>query len=86
MDLNYNEAEELSGSLLTMDQAIRNFQKHTGAPVVDLFQMAATTPARAIHADHVLGSVVPGKLANLVILDENLQLQKVIFQGEEVKE
>ena len=86
VDLNYNELEELSGSLLTMDQAIRNFQKHTGAPVVDLFQMAATTPARAIHADHVLGSIVSGKLANLVILDENLLVQKVIFHGEEVEQ
>ena len=85
-DLNYNDLEELSGSVLTMDKALRNFQKHTGAPVVDLFRMAATTPARAIHADHILGSIVPGKRANLVILDEKLQLRKVIFQGEEVKQ
>ena len=84
-DLNYNELEELSGSLLTMDMAIRNFQKHTGAPVVDLFQMAATTPARMIGADKELGSIVSGKLANLVILDEELKLQKVIFHGEVVE-
>ena len=84
-DLNYNEAEELSGSLLTMDRAFRNFGKHTGASVEDLFRMAATTPARMIGADKCVGSIVPGKWANIVILDEELQLQKVFLRGEEVE-
>ena len=84
VDLNFNEAHELSGSRLTMDQAFRNFGKHSGAPVADLFQMAATTPARMIGADRWVGSLVPGKWANIVILDENLQLQKVILRGEVV--
>ena len=83
-DLNYNEAEELSGSLLTMDRAFRNFHKHTGAPVADLFQMAATTPAEKIGIGHLTGSLVPGKWANIVILDQDLQLQKVIYRGEVV--
>ena len=81
-DLNYNELEELSGSLLTMDRAVRNFAKHTGAPIQDLFQMAATTPANRIGIGHLTGSLVPGKWANLVVLDEALQLQTVIFRGE----
>lgn len=84
-DLNFNENHELSGSRLTMDQAFRNFGRHTGAPVADLFQMAATTPAKAIGIDHLTGSLVPGKWANIVILDETLQLQRVILQGEIVK-
>ena len=84
VDLNFNEAHELSGSRLTMDQAFRNFGKHTGAGVEELFQMAATTPARTIGVDHLTGSLVPGKWANLVILDEALQLQKVFLRGEVV--
>ena len=50
--------------------------------VQDLFQMAATTPARAIGIDHLTGSVAAGKWANLVILDQDLQLQTVILRGE----
>lgn len=84
VDLNFNEAHELSGSRLTMDQAFRNFGRHTGASVEDLFQMAATTPARTIGIDHLTGSIVAGKWANLVILDEELQLKTVILRGEEV--
>lgn len=84
-DLNFNEAHELSGSRLTMDQAFRNFGAHTGAPVADLFQMAATTPARAIGIGHLTGTLTPGKWADIVMLDRNLQLQKVILRGETVE-
>lgn len=83
-DLNFNEAHELSGSRLTMDQAFRNFGRHSGAPVQDLFQMAATTPARMIGIGHLTGSLSVGKWANIVILDQDLQLQTVILRGEVV--
>ena len=84
IDLNYNEMEELSGSRLTMDLAFVNFMKHTGASVSDTFRMAATTPARAIGVDKEVGSIVPGKQANFVLLDEDFKLQQVIFRGEVV--
>ena len=83
-DLNFNEAHELSGSRLTMDQAFRNFGKHTGAGVEDLFLMAATTPANKIGIGHLTGTLTPGKWANIVILDQELQLKKVLLMGEEV--
>lgn len=85
-DLNFNESGELSGSTLTMDQAVRSFQAHTGAPVQDLFQMAASTPARAVHIDHLTGSLAPGKFADLVLLDKKLRLEAVIFHGSLVDE
>ena len=84
VDLNFNENHELSGSRLTMDQAFRNFGRHSGAPVADLFQMAATTPAEKIGIGHLTGSLVSGKWANIVMLDEKLQLRKVILRGEVV--
>ena len=84
-DLNFNDAAELSGSRLTMDQAFRNFGRHTGAPVPELFEMAATTPARAIRIDHLTGSLVPGKYADLVVLNEALEVETVLLRGETVK-
>lgn len=80
-DLNYNDKQQLAGSRLTMDVAFRNFGTHTGASVPELFRMASTTPARAIGVDHMVGSIEPGKYANLVLLDEELRLQRVIFHG-----
>lgn len=81
IDLNYNELQQLSGSRLTMDLAFRNFMMHTGASVSDLFKMTSTTPAKAIGVDNIVGSIVPGKHANFVVLDKDFHLQKVIFRG-----
>lgn len=64
-----------------MDVAFRNFMTHTGASVPELFRMASTTPARAVGADRMVGSIEPGKYADLVLLDEDLRLQQVIFRG-----
>ena len=65
-----------------MDQAFRNFMKHTGASITDLFLMAATTPARAAKIDKVTGSIVPGKYADLVFMDADYQLTDTVFHGE----
>lgn len=81
-DLNYNELEQLSGSRLTMDRAIRNFKTHTGATVPELFRMASLTPARVLGIDNEVGSVEAGKFANLVFLDDDLNLKQVVFKGE----
>ncbi len=84
-DLNYNELEQLSGSRLTMDRAVRNFKKHTGASVCELFRMASSTPAKAIGVFDNVGSIEVGKYANLVFLDNDLNLKGVFFKGESIK-
>lgn len=85
-DLNFNESGELAGSALTMDQAFRNFMAHTGASVWDMFQMTSATPARAIHIDHLTGSLVPGKFADLVMMDSDFSLRETFFHGRAVDE
>jgi len=84
VDLNYNELEQLSGSRLTMDRAVRNFRAHTGATIPELFRMASLTPARVLGIDNEVGSVEAGKYANLVFLDNDLTLKQVIFRGERI--
>lgn len=84
IDINYNHLQELSGSRLTMDLAFKNFHNHTGASITDLFRMASTTPAKAIGIEREVGSIEPGKQANLVFLNQNLILQRVIFRGDTV--
>ncbi len=84
VDLNYNELGQLSGSRLTMDRAVKNFKAHTGATVTELFRMASTTPAKAIGVDNEVGTIEVGKYANLVFLDDELNLKQVIFKGKSV--
>lgn len=83
-DLNFNEAGQLSGSRLTMDQACRNMMHYTGASLADLFRMASSNPARAIGIDHEVGSLEPGKRANLVFVDEGMNLSDVYLDGKQV--
>ena len=80
-DLSFDSDGELSGSRLTMDTVCQNFVKHTGSSIVDTFLAASRNPAKAIGMDSEIGTVEVGKKANLVVVDENFNLQKVIFEG-----
>lgn len=75
----------LSGSLLTMDAAVRNMHRHTGASMADLFTMAALNPARVIGIDDQVGSIAVGKRANLVFATPQLELVHVMFEGNFVR-
>ena len=45
---------------------------------------AAVNPARAIGIDSRVGSLEPGKRANLVVLDRDLAVRAVVFRGRTV--
>lgn len=83
-DVHYNERGELSGSRLTMGQAVRNMHLHTGCSLPEAFRMGALNPARALGMDHELGSVAEGKRANLLVMGQTLALKRVFLEGREV--
>ncbi len=80
VDLNIVNGE-LYGSKLLMIQAARNFKNHTGISVEDTFKVAAKNPAKAIKILDEVGTLAPGKKANVVIVDEAFELKKVILNG-----
>ena len=53
-----------------------------GIPLHDAVRAAAVNPAQAIGIYDRVGSLEPGKRANVVILDENLELKAVFFRGQ----
>lgn len=71
----------LYGSQLTLSVAIRNMRKHTGAPICDLIKMVTSTPAKAVGLFRDRGSIEPGKVADLVALDEDLNVKGVLLEG-----
>ncbi|MCK5735927.1 MAG: amidohydrolase family protein, partial [Spirochaetaceae bacterium] len=81
IDLNFNSSGELSGSRLTMIQAVKNMKHYTEASIIELFKMAAVNPAKAIRVFDNVGSLEAGKLANIILLDNNLDLKKVFLRG-----
>ena len=83
-DVKFIEGLGLSGSKLTMDQAVRNMMNHTGAGMVEAFIMASLNPAKVLKIDHQAGSLEKGKRANLVIVNDSIEVRRVIFEGREV--
>jgi N-acetylglucosamine-6-phosphate deacetylase len=71
----------LSGSTLTMDQALRNTVKVSGLSVERASAAASLVPARALGLERELGSIAPGMCADLVVLDDDLQVTGVMGSG-----
>ena len=51
-------------------------------PLADAVRAAAVNPAMAIGIFSRVGSLEPGKRANVVVLDQNLDVKDVFFRGE----
>lgn len=81
-DLNFDANGGLCGSNLTLNVACRNMIKHTNATINDVFIMASRNPARVIGLDKEIGTVEVGKTADLVVVDNNFNVHKVILKGE----
>lgn len=80
-DLNYDYRGWLAGSRLTLDHACRNLMKHTGYGLCHAIRMASLNPAKLLGLDQEIGSIAPGKKANLILIDDTVQVQSVILEG-----
>jgi N-acetylglucosamine-6-phosphate deacetylase len=75
----------LAGSTLTMDAAVRHAIQVIGLPVTDVARYAATTPAALLGMADRTGSLAPGKAADVVVLDDDLQVREVFAGGEALR-
>ena len=71
----------LAGSVTNLMNCMRTAVSF-GIPLEDAVWAAAVNPARAIGIFSRMGSLGPGKRANVVVLDQNLELKDVFFRGE----
>ena len=72
----------LSGSCLTMLQAVKNGVEKAGIPLPEALRMAALYPASLMGLDDRYGTIKAGAMADFVLLDEQLNLLQVIVDGE----
>ena len=70
---------ELAGSVLTMIEAVRNLVG-LGAPLSEAVHAATTVPA-ALLGEKTVGRLDAGMPADLVVLDDNLEIEKVFVGG-----
>ena len=70
---------ELAGSVLTMIEAIRNLVQ-LGAPLSEAVHAATAVPA-ALLGEQAIGRLDQGLPADVVVLDDNLEIEKVFVGG-----
>jgi len=71
----------LSGSSLSMWQAVKNCVSFAGIGLEEAIRMASSYPAAVINRQHELGYVRPGYKANLIIFDQELNLKQTLMEG-----
>lgn len=74
----------LAGSTLRMPQAIKNMIKYTNCSLVDAIAMATATPARVLGLNQQKGSIEVGKDADLVVLNDKLDVMVTMRNGKEI--
>lgn len=75
----------LSGSAMTMLQSVKNCVEHCGISLLDAINMATFNPAKLIKKENEIGQLAVNTQANLVRINEKLELQQVFFRGAEIK-
>nr|WP_294467101.1 N-acetylglucosamine-6-phosphate deacetylase [uncultured Sellimonas sp.] len=75
------EGGALAGSVTNLADCMRTAVKEMEIPLEDAIRCATINPARALHLDHLYGSIAPGKIGNLVLLNPDLSLKQVIVNG-----
>jgi N-acetylglucosamine-6-phosphate deacetylase len=77
-----NDAGTLSGSSLTMQEAVKNCVEKANISLEEAIRMATIYPAKVANLDQDLGSVEVGKRACFIHFSDDLAIQQVWYDGE----
>ncbi len=71
----------IAGSTVLMNQCVHNVHHLVGVPLPEAVKMASLNPARAMGFAGRLGSIEAGKEANLVVIDQDINVYMTIVKG-----
>jgi len=74
----------LSGSNINMAQAVQNCVNHCDIQLHEALRMASLYPAKVMGLQNNISKIEVGYTANLIILNELLNVKEIFFQGEKV--
>lgn len=71
----------LAGSILPLDEAVRNFIRFTGCSIGEALATVSSTPARVLGIERERGEIGEGMMADLVLLDAALRVELTVARG-----
>jgi len=75
------DRSSFAGSTTLVNEMIPILTSVVGVPLVEAIRMLTLTPARVIGVDHRIGSIEPGKDADLAIFDDDWRAWRVMIGG-----
>lgn len=72
----------LAGSILLMNEAVRNFRHNTDASIVEVVRMAGLNQAQELELADRYGSLAVGKAADITVFDENINIFMTFVDGQ----
>lgn len=74
------ENNSLAGSTLFLNKCVSNYAKNIGS-LTDALYSATYVPAKFLGLENTKGNIVVGADADLLVIDENVTINKVIVKG-----
>lgn len=74
----------LASSVYPMDEMVRVFREATGCALWQAVRMASLTPAEIVGEEEKIGSLAPGKHADVILFDHNLNVSATFVGGAQI--
>ncbi len=78
------DRKAFAGSVATADRLVRTMVNLAGVNLQEAIRMITSTPARICGVYDQRGSIAVGKLADLVIFDDQINIHKTFIHGKDV--
>lgn len=69
------------GSVLTMNNALKNFYNNTSCSLAEAIKMSSLNPAKLLGLHHRKGSLKKGKDADIILIDKDFNVEMTIVEG-----
>lgn len=75
------DRSSFAGSVATADRLVRTMINMAGISLADAIKMITSTPARILGLTRTKGSLAPGKDADIIIFDDEINIQLTMIGG-----
>ncbi len=76
----------LTGSAVTLNVALARLREYTGLPLEEAIRWVSLNPATTLGIERETGSIKPGKLADIVLMDDACNVKLTMVKGRTVFE